>query len=59
MLNRQPVAGEITDLQCLYAISATHLGYQVVIKTQKALQNIDMKKHLYLKKRRIFLMSLS
>ena len=40
-------AGEITDLQCLYAISATHLGYQVVIKTQKALQNIDMKKHLY------------
>lgn len=42
------INGEITDLQCLYAISATHLGYQVVIKNEKALSHIDMKKHLYL-----------
>jgi len=40
--------GEITDLQCLYAISASHLGYQIVIKNEKALSRIDMKKHLYL-----------
>lgn len=42
------INGEITDLQCLYAISATHLGYQVVIKNDKALSHIDLKKHLYL-----------
>lgn len=42
------INGEITDLQCLYAISATHLGYQVVLKNDKALSHIDLKKHLYL-----------
>ena len=42
------INGEITDLQCLYAISATHLGYQIVIKNDKALSHIDLKKHLYL-----------
>lgn len=42
------IAGEITDLQCLYAISATHLGYQCVIKSQKALKQVEMIKHLYL-----------
>lgn len=42
------INGEITDLQCLYAISATHLGYQVVLKNEKALSHIDLKKHLYL-----------
>lgn len=41
------VAEEITDLQCLYALSATHLGYQYVLKTEKALQNLDIKDHLY------------
>lgn len=40
--------GEITDLQCLYAISASHLGYQTVIKNEKALSHMDLKKHLYL-----------
>ena len=40
-------AGEITNLQCLYALSATHLGYQYVIKTQKALDNLNIIKHLY------------
>ena len=42
------INGEITDLQCLYAISTTHLGYQTVIKTEKALSQLDLKKHLYL-----------
>lgn len=42
------INGEITDLQCLYAISATHLGYQVVLKNEKALSHIDLKHHLYL-----------
>ena len=41
------VAEEITDLQCLYALSATHLGYQYVLKTQKAVKNLDMVDHLY------------
>jgi len=41
------VAEEITDLQCLYALSATHLGYQYVLKTENALKNLDIKDHLY------------
>lgn len=41
------VAEEITDLQCLYALSATHLGYQYVLKTEKALENLDIIDHLY------------
>lgn len=40
-------AGEITNMQCLYALSATHLGYQYVIKTQKALDNLNIIQHLY------------
>ena len=39
--------GEITDLQCLYALSATHLGYQYVLKSQTALDNLNIVKHLY------------
>ena len=42
------INGDITDLQCLYAISATHLGYQIVIKNEKALSHMELKKHLYL-----------
>lgn len=38
---------EITDKQCLYALSATHLGYQYVLKTQKALDNLTILNHLY------------
>lgn len=38
---------EITDLQCLYALSATHLGYQYVLKTPECLKHIDIKEHLY------------
>lgn len=41
------INGEITDKQCLYALSATHLGYQYVLKTQKALDNLEIINHLY------------
>ena len=41
------VAEEITDLQCLYALSATHLGYQYVLKTERALENLNIIDHLY------------
>lgn len=41
------INGEITDKQCLYALSATHLGYQYVLKTQKALDNLTIINHLY------------
>lgn len=41
------INGEITNLQCLYAISTTYLGYQYVLKTQKALDNLKVIKHLY------------
>lgn len=40
-------SGEITNLQCLYALSATHLGYQYVLKSQKALDRLNIIKHLY------------
>lgn len=35
------IAGELTDKQTLYALSATHLGMQYVLKTQRALDNLD------------------
>lgn len=38
---------EITDLQCLYALSATHLGYQYVLKKEKCLSHVDIKEHMY------------
>lgn len=38
---------EITDLQCLYALSATHLGYQYVLKKQEALDKVKIVQHLY------------
>ena len=41
------INGEITDKQCLYSLSATHLGYQYVLKTQKALDHLTLIKHLY------------
>ena len=40
-------AKEITDLQCLYALSATHLGYQYVLKKEECLSHIDIKEHMY------------
>lgn len=44
----QFLAGELTDKQCLYAMSATQLGYQYVCKTQKALDNIELLERCYL-----------
>lgn len=41
------IDGELTDLQCLYALSATHLGYQYVLKTQRAVDNLSIINHLY------------
>ena len=38
---------EITDLQCLYALSATHLGYQYVLKTPECLNHVDIREHMY------------
>lgn len=38
---------EITDLQCLYALSATHLGYQYVLKKEACLSHVDIKEHMY------------
>lgn len=38
---------EITDLQCLYALSATHLGYQYVLKKEKCLSHVEIKEHMY------------
>lgn len=38
---------EITDLQCLYALSATHLGYQYVLKKEKCLSHVNIKEHMY------------
>lgn len=35
------IAGELTNKQTLYALSATHLGMQYVLKTQRALDNLD------------------
>lgn len=35
------IAGELTDKQTLYALSATHLGMQYVLKSQKALDNLS------------------
>lgn len=40
-------SNQITDLQCLYALTATHLGYQYVLKTAKCLDNLELKEHLY------------
>ena len=40
--------GEITDLQCQYALSATYLGNQYVMKTQKAADNCEQLGRLYL-----------
>lgn len=38
---------EITDLQCLYALSATHLGYQYVLKKEECLSHVAIKEHMY------------
>ena len=42
------IDGEITDVQCQHCLSATDLGNQYVFKTEKALQNLTIKRHCYL-----------
>ena len=44
------VRGEITDLQCQHALSATNLGRQYVIKTEKGLRNLSLIRLNYLSK---------
>ncbi len=44
------VRGEITDLQCQHALSATNLGRQYVIKSEKGLRNLSLIRLNYLSK---------
>lgn len=41
------VESEITDEQCRHALAATNLGFQYVLKTNKALKNIELLKEMY------------
>ena len=42
------IEGNITDLQCKSALSATDLGKQYVIISEKALKNLEIIQHCYL-----------
>jgi len=42
------IDGEITDKQCLYALSATYLGRQFVFKKNTTLSHLEIVDHLYL-----------
>lgn len=42
------VSGELTDKQCRYAMSASYLGYQYVLRTQKAADQVQILNHCYL-----------
>lgn len=42
------IDGDITDKQCLYALSATYLGRQFVFKKDACLDKLDIVDHLYL-----------
>lgn len=42
------VSGEITNIQCQHALSATYLGYQYVFRTEKSFNNLDIVRHTYL-----------
>ena len=39
---------QITDEQCLHALSANNLGYQFVIKTKKAIDNLTLIERMYI-----------
>ena len=41
------VENEITDEQCRHALAATNLGFQYVLKTNKALKNIKLLKEMF------------
>ena len=42
------IDGEITDEQCRHCLSATNLGNQYVFKTEKAIRQLEFKRHCYL-----------
>ena len=42
------IDGEITDIQCQHALSATNLGMQYVFVSQKALDKVEILRHCYL-----------
>lgn len=42
------ISGEITDEQCKHCLAATNLGYQYVIKSNKALNNLMMLENCYI-----------
>lgn len=42
------INGEITDVQCHHAMSATNLGYQYVFKNESCLSNLNIIRHSYL-----------
>lgn len=42
------IDGEITDVQCQHCLSATNLGNQYVFKTQRAVEQLSLKRHCYL-----------
>lgn len=42
------INGEITDLQCQHALAATDLGMQYVLKTDKAINNLELIELLFL-----------
>ena len=41
------VENEITDEQCRHALAATNLGFQYVLKTNKALKNVKLLKEMF------------
>ncbi len=41
------VGNEITDEQCRHALTATNLGFQYVLKTNNALNNINFLKEMF------------
>lgn len=45
------VEGSITDEQCRHALAATNLGFQYVLKTNKAVKNIELIKEMYVCKK--------
>ena len=52
------IEGEITDIQCQHCLSATNLGKQYVLKTEKALKKFEILHHCYLcKKEKEFYLS--
>lgn len=45
------VEGGITDEQCKHALAATNLGFQYVLKTNKAINNIELIKEMFVSKK--------